>query len=79
MGISELKSQLYKMLDKIEDEQLLRSIHSFLNERENSQEGRLWSSLTEEQRKEVLQAFDESEDESNLIDDADVWKEVSWN
>ena len=77
MGISELKSQLYKMLDKIEDEQLLRSIHSFLNERENSQEGRLWSSLTEEQRKEVLQAFDESEDESNLIDDADVWKEVS--
>jgi hypothetical protein len=77
MGISELKSQLYKMVDKIEDEQLLRTIYSFLNERENSQEGRLWSSLTEEQRKEVLQAFDESEDEANLIDDADVWKEVS--
>jgi len=77
MGISELKSQLYKLLEKIEDEQLLRSIYSFLNERENSREGRLWSSLTEEQRKEVLQAFDESEDESSLIDDADVWKEVS--
>lgn len=76
MGISELKSQLYKILDKIEDEQLLRSIYSFLNERENSREGRLWSSLTEEQRNEVLQAFDESEDESNLMDDADVWKEV---
>lgn len=76
MGTAELKSNLHKMVDRIEDERLLSAIYSFLNERENSEEGRMWNSLTEDQKKEVLQAFDESEDNSNLINDEDVWKEL---
>ena len=76
MGTAELKSNLHKMVDRIEDERLLRATYSFLNERENSEEGRMWNSLTEDQKKEVLQAFDESEDNSNLINDEDVWKEL---
>jgi hypothetical protein len=73
MGTAELKSNLHKIVDRIEDERLLRAIYSFLNERENSEEGKIWSSLTEDQKKEVLQAYKESEDDSNLMSDDDVW------
>lgn len=76
MSSAELKLNLHKIVDRIEDERLLRAIYSFLNERENSEEGRIWNSLTEEQKKEVLQAYEESEDDPNLIDDEDVWKKL---
>lgn len=76
MGTTELKSNLHKMVDRIEDERLLRVIYSFLSHRENSEESRMWNSLTEEQKKEVLKAYDESEDDANLIDDEDVWKSL---
>jgi len=74
MRTTELKSNLHKMVDRIDDERLLRAIYSFLSQRENSEESRMWNSLTEEQKKEVLRAYDESEDEANLINDDDVWK-----
>lgn len=76
MSTGELRSNLHKIVDRIEDERLLRAIYSFLNERENSQEGKMWASLTEEQRKEVLQSYEESDDDSNLISDEDLWKEI---
>lgn len=76
MGTIELKSHLHKMVDRINDERLLQSIYSLLKQRENSEESRMWDSLTKEQKKEVLQAYEESEDESNLIDDEDVWKDL---
>jgi len=31
--------------------------------------------LTDEQKQEVLRAYEESEDDANLIDDEDVWKD----
>jgi hypothetical protein len=76
MGTAELRSNLHKIVDRIDDERLLKAIYSFLNERENSEEGKMWASLTEEQKKEVLQSYDESEDDSNLISDDDLWKKV---
>ena len=76
MGTAELRSNLHKIVDRIEDERLLKAIYSFLNEREKAEEGKMWNSLTEEQKKEVLQSYDESEDESNLINDDDLWKEI---
>jgi len=76
MSTAELRSNLHKIVDRIEDERLLRAVYSFLNERENSQEGKMWASLTEEQKKEVLQSYEESEDDSNLISDDDLWKEI---
>lgn len=76
MGTAELKSNLHKIVDRIHDERFLRAIYSFLSQRENSEEGKMWNSLTEEQKKEVLKAYEESEDEANLIDDEDIWKTV---
>ena len=76
MGTIELKSNLHKIVDRIEDEQLLRAIYSFLEKRESSEDGRMWRQLTDEQKKEVLQAYEESEDDANLIDDEDIWKDL---
>jgi len=76
MGTAELKSNLHKIVDRIDDERFLRAIYSFLSQRENSEEGKMWNSLTEEQKKEVLRAYEESEDEANLIDDEDIWKTI---
>ena len=72
MGTIELKSNLHKLVDKINNEELLRTIHDFLKLRENSEEGRIWKSLTEDQKKEVFLSYEESENDRNLIS----WDEV---
>lgn len=61
MGTIELKSDLHKILDKIENEQLLRTIYDFLKQREDVEEGKIWKTLTEEQRKEVYLSYEESQ------------------
>ncbi len=64
------------MVDCIEDERLLRAINSFLEVRENSIEGQVWNSLTQDQKKEVMDGYEESEIETNLIADKDIWKDL---
>ena len=68
MGTIELKSDLHKILDKIENEQLLRTIYDFLKQGEDAEEGQIWKTLTEEQKKEVYLSYEESQDDKNLID-----------
>lgn len=68
MGTIELKSDLHKILDKIENEQLLRTIYDFLKQSEDAEEGQIWKTLTEEQKKEVYLSYEESQDDKNLKD-----------
>lgn len=74
MGTVELKSNIYKIVDGIQNEQLLQTLYDFLKARETRRTGRLWNTLTEEQKNEVLLAYEESEDESNLVDSDKVFK-----
>ena len=73
MSTIELKSNLHKIVDKIDNEQLLQTIYDFLKLSENSQEGQIWKSLTEEQKNEVYLSYQESEDDKNLVS----WDEVN--
>ena len=73
MSTIELKSSLHKIVDKIDNEQLLQTIYDFLKLSENSQEGQIWKTLTEEQKKEVYLSYQESEDDKNLVS----WDEVN--
>ena len=68
MGTIDLKSNIHKIVDGIQSEQLLQTLYDFLKVRETNKPGRLWDTLTEEQKQEVLLAYDESEDENNLVD-----------
>lgn len=64
MGTIELKSNLRKILDGIEDEQLLRAVYDFLKQRENREVGQIWKTLTDEQKKEVYASYEESKDDN---------------
>jgi hypothetical protein len=76
MSTAELKSDIHKIVDGIQNEQLLRALYDFLKIRTTSKPGQLWNSLTEEQKKEVLSAYDESEDQDNLVERDQVYKKT---
>jgi len=67
MSTVELKSDLHKILDTIENEQLLRTIYDFLKQGASKEEGLIWKTLTEEQKQEVYLSYEESQDDKNLI------------
>jgi hypothetical protein len=73
MGTIELKSNIHKIVDSIQSEQLLNTLYDFLKSRD-TQPGQLWEALTPEQKNEVLVAYEESEDDRNLIDSKDLFK-----
>lgn len=66
MGTIELKSDLHKILDKIDNEQLLLSIYEFLKEQEKTEAGKIWRTLSDDQKQEVLKANEEAANESNI-------------
>lgn len=74
MRTIELKSDLHNLLDKINNEHLLQSLYEFLKEQENSTAGQIWNSLSEQQKKEVYQSYEESEQEQNLKSWEDIKK-----
>ena len=73
MGTIELKSKLHEIIDGIQSKQLLQTIYDFLKVREKNQPGQLWDSLSDDQKNEVLLAYDESEDEINLLEKKKVF------
>lgn len=67
MNTSELKSNLHKIIDTIESEQLLQSLFDLLKEKEIPYSNQALDLLTEEQKTELFLSFEESEIEENLI------------
>ncbi|MCF8231972.1 MAG: hypothetical protein K9J27_07265 [Bacteroidales bacterium] len=67
MESSELKNRIHHLVDNIENPGLLNRLYEILKNTQQMEEGELWSRLTYEEQKELLKAFDESEDQDNLI------------
>ena len=67
MRTTKLKSNIHQIVDRIQSDQLLETIYDFLKTRESSKPGDIWESLSDEQKKEVLVSYEESEDAKNLI------------
>jgi len=68
MGTIELKTNIHKIVDDIQNEDLLNTIYQFLQSRASEKSGGLWESLSESQKAEILLAYEESLDEKNLLD-----------
>lgn len=66
MSTVELKSNIIKLVGDIQNDELLESLLEFLSKRKDSASGDMWSDLTTAQKQEVLDAYQESEDEKNL-------------
>ena len=73
MSTISLKSDLHKIIDEIKSEQLLETIYDFLKSRDTQNSNRIWGSLSEEEKREVLIAYDESEVECNLVSREEVF------
>jgi hypothetical protein len=63
-----IKDDLHSLIDKIDNNDLLEMVYKILDSRSKSKEGEIIRSLSEEQKKELYESYDESLDESNLID-----------
>ncbi len=74
MTRTKLIENIYTLVKSIDNEELLQSLYELLKRHKNSKPGELWNSLTEEQKNEVLKAFDESEHEENLIPMEQIFK-----
>ncbi|MBK7231732.1 MAG: hypothetical protein IPH93_05600 [Saprospiraceae bacterium] len=67
MTRTKLVDSINNLVKSIEDVDLLESLYEMLKNHKSSKPGELWNSLTQTQKDEVLQAYEESEVESNLI------------
>ena len=70
----ELRSNLHSFIDQIENTDLLREYYLEMKRLLTIKKTKIWDSLTEEQRREVLLSYEESENEENLIDNNEVMK-----
>ena len=68
-----LKKNIHAAIDQIDNEQVLETVYKFLMESDKDGYGASWRSLNKDQREEILNAFEESEDESCLIDSRDLF------
>ena len=74
MGTTELKNNLLELLSNINDSQLLQSLYDFLKSREISETSHLWDKLSNVEKEQVLLAYEESENEQNLIAYKEIFK-----
>ena len=71
MGIS-IKQKLHDLIERIDNESILNQFYELIYKKNASKEGDLWSKLTPEQQKEVLQSLEESNNPDNLISNEEV-------
>lgn len=77
MNKVELKTNLHSFIDQIENTDLLREYYLEMKRLLTIKKSKIWDSLTDEQKNEILLSFNESEDEENLIDNDEVMKRYS--
>lgn len=65
MAATDVKRSLHELIDSITDEALLVRYLELLQSA-NRKEGAFWSSLTDDERKDILKAYEESKDPSML-------------
>ncbi len=72
MDKSTIKSDFHRLIDRIDNEELLSAFYQLLEKRSEQQTGKLWDSLTEEEKNELLLSYEESQDENNWISGAEI-------
>ncbi|MFC3415650.1 hypothetical protein [Algoriphagus hitonicola] len=77
MSVVKLKAQLIKLVEDIQNEELLESLIEFLSKQNQQSAGKpLWEDLSERQKQDVLDSFDESEKEENLIEVENLFRHL---
>jgi DNA repair ATPase RecN len=66
MKLAELKSDFHSLIDQINDPELLSQFYDIISQHVNVDNSD-WESLSPKQQQELLDAYESSEDENNLI------------
>lgn len=69
------KEDFHKLIDKIEDEAVLKGYFNLIQRLNNNQTGELWNTLSTEEKDELLLSYEESSNPNNLISHDDVKKQ----
>jgi len=69
-----IKEEFHHLIDSINDEQLLKGYYELIQNLNSGETGQIWNNMTEEQKQEVLSAYEESFDPKNLISYEEVIK-----
>ena len=69
------KEDFHKLIDKIEDEEVLKGYFNLIQRLNNNQTGELWNTLSPEEQEELLLSYEESLDPNNLVSHNDVKKQ----
>ncbi len=67
MDKSTIRADFHRLIDRIDNEELLSAFYQLLEKRSEQQTGKLWDSLTEEEKDELLLSYKESQDEANRL------------
>jgi len=70
--IMRTKEAFHKLIDKIENEEILKGYFELIQRLNSDQTGKLWESLSSEERDELLLSYEESIDPKNLISHEEV-------
>ena len=77
METIELKSQLHRLIDQLNDPVILDQYYEEIKRIVNLSKSGLWDSLNEDQKQEVLLSFEESENDDNLVDHETVMRKYN--
>jgi len=74
MNTLELRRNFHLLIDSIDNENILFKFYELILNKKNEKENVLWNNLTNEQRRELNLAFEESEESKNLISNDELKK-----
>ena len=66
------KEAFHKLIDKIDNEEILKGYFELIQRLNTNQTGSLWDSLGSEEKDELLLSYEESFESKNLISHEDV-------
>jgi len=69
------KEDFHKLIEKIEDEEVLKGYFKLIQRLNNNQTGELWDGLSPAEKEELLLSYDESFDPNNLVSHEEVKKQ----
>ncbi len=69
-----IKDDFHSLIEKIEDEEVLKGYFELIQRLNNSQTGKLWDSLSPAERDELIVSYEESFTPDNLVSHDEVKK-----
>lgn len=67
MNTIEIKNSFHKLIDRIDNNNILSKFYSILEQASTVKDGQLWNRLTEEEKQELLRIDNETDNNENLI------------